>query len=192
MKETIKLGLILFIFTAIAGGVLALTNGFTAPIIAEIEKETSFKAVMELFPEADDFKEVDEELLLEIRKKHDPIIEAQEVLKAEETIGYSFKTESSGYGDSPIVAITGIKIDGSIAGIDVVTHSETPGFGQAIEEESYKATYKGKLTQTELIPVENPQAENEVMLITGSTISSEGILTGINAAREAYIENFSD
>ncbi len=192
MKETIKLGLVLFIFTAIAGGVLALTNGFTAPIIAEIEKEASFEALTELFPEADDFKEIDEELLTHYKGIHAPIVDGHEILREGEIIGYSFKTESAGYGDSPIVAITGINIDGSIAGIDVVTHSETPGFGQAIEEESYKETYKGKSTQTELIPVENPQAENEVMLITGSTISSKGILIGINAAREVFRENFSD
>ena len=37
MKETLKLGIILFIFTAIAGGVLAITNDFTGPIIAEME-----------------------------------------------------------------------------------------------------------------------------------------------------------
>lgn len=191
MKETIKLGIVLFIFTAIAGGVLALTNDFTSPIIAEIEREASFKSLSKLFPEADDFKAVDDELLGNIKLKHTPIIEAHEALNGGETIGYSFKTESSGYGDNPIVAITAINSDGALAGIDVVTHSETPGFGKQIEEDSFKDTYKGKATKSELVPVESPSTENEVMLITGSTISSKGILTGVNAAREAYVENFS-
>lgn len=192
MKETIKLGVILFIFTAIAGGILALTNDFTSPIIAEIEKEASFGAIMELFPEADDFEEIDEVLLTNIKGKYAPIVDGHIAYKNAEVIGYSFKTESSGYGDNPIVAITGINSDGTIAGIDVVTHSETPGFGQAIEEDFYQDTFKGKATESELIPVDNPVAENEVMLITGSTISSKGILTGINAAREVYRENFSN
>lgn len=192
MKETIKLGIVLFIFTAIAGGVLALTNDFTAPIIAEIDREASFNSLAKLFPEADDFKAIDEDLLGNIKGKYAPIMEAHEALKGGETIGYSFKTESSGYGDSPIVAITAINSDGTLVGIDIVSHSETPGFGQQIEEDKFKNTYKGKSTQAELIPVENPQAENEVMLITGSTISSKGILTGINAAREVYRENFSN
>ena len=39
MNETIKLGLILLIITAVAGGVLAVSNSFTAPIIAEIENK---------------------------------------------------------------------------------------------------------------------------------------------------------
>ncbi|OLS03315.1 FMN-binding protein [Tissierella creatinophila] len=192
MKETIKLGLVLFIFTAIAGGVLALTNDFTSPIIAEIEKEASFNSLAKLFPEADDFKEIDEELLGNIKGKYAPIIEAHEALKGGETIGYSFKTESSGYGDSPIVAITAIKSDGTLAGIELVSHSETPGFGKQMEEDKFKDTFKGKTTETELIPVESPSSENEVMLITGSTISSKGILTGVNAAREVYRENFSN
>lgn len=192
MKETIKLGIVLFIFTAIAGGILALTNGFTSPIIAEIEKEASFEAIMELFPEADDFEEIDEVLLTNIKGKYAPIVDGQIVYKNTEVIGYSFKTESSGYGDNPIVAITGINSDGSIAGIDVVTHSETPGFGKAIDEDFFKDTYKGKSTDSELITVSEPAAENEVMLITGSTISSKGVVTGVNAAREVFRENFSD
>lgn len=192
MKETIKLGLILFIFTAIAGGVLAVTNDFTAPIIAEIQKEASFGALIELFPEADDFEELDEALLTTLKGKYAPIIEGHTALKDGQAVGYSFKTESSGYGDTPIVAITAINSDGTLAGIEVVSNSETPGFGKAIEEDSYQDTYKGKSTATDLIPVENPEAENEVMLISGSTISSKGILDGINAARQAYVENFSD
>ncbi len=192
MKETVKLGLVLFIFTAIAGGVLAFTNDLTSPIIAEMEKEASFNSLIKLFPEADDFKEIDKVLLENIKDKYTPILEAQEILKGGETIGYSFKTSSSGYGDSPIVAITGINKDGTMAGIDIVSHSETPGFGKAMEEDFFKDTFKGKETKTELVPVDSPDAENEVMLLTGSTVSTKGILTGINAAREVYIENFSD
>lgn len=192
MKETIKLGIVLFIFTAIAGGVLALTNDFTAPIIAEIEREASFESLSKLFPEADDFKEVDEKLLGDIKGKYAAIVEAHEAINGGETIGYSFKTESSGYGDSPIVAITAINSDGTLAGIDIVSNSETPGFGKQIEEESFKDSYKGKTTESEIVPVESPSAENEVMLISGSTISSKGILVGVNAAREAYLENFGN
>lgn len=192
MKETVKLGLVLFIFTAIAGGILAITNDFTGPIIAEIEKEASFGSLMELFPEADDFEEIDEDLLTSIKGAYAPIIEAHEVLKGGEAIGYSFKTKSSGYGDDPIVAITAINSDGTIAGIDVVSNSETPGFGKAIEEDKFKDTFKDKSTEAELIPVDSPEAENEVMMISGSTISTDGILNGINAAREVYRENFSD
>ena len=169
-----------------------MTNDFTSPIIAEIEKEASFKSLAELFPEADDFKEVDEELLNTIKEKHDSIVEAHEAIESGETVGYSFKTESSGYGDSPIVAITGINNDGTLAGIDIVSNSETPGFGKQIEEEKFTDTFKEKTTDAELIPAESPKTENEVMLITGSTISTKGVLTGVNAAREVYIENFSD
>ncbi|MGO1470018.1 MAG: FMN-binding protein [Tissierella sp.] len=192
MKETAKLGLILFLFTAIAAGVLALTNNFTSPIIAEIEKEASFGSLMELFPDADDFEELDQDLLTNIKGKYAPIVEGHEVLQGGEVIGYSFQTESSGYGDEPIVAITAINSDGTIAGIDVVSNSETPGFGKAIEEDDFQDSFIDKSTETELIPVDTPAEENEVMMISGSTVSTQGILTGINAAREVYRENFSD
>lgn len=192
MKETIKLGLILFIFTAIAGGVLALTNDFTSPIIAEMEREASFSSLMDLFPEADDFEELEPELLGNIKGKYAPIVEGHKALKGEEVIGYSFQTESSGYGDDPIVAITAINSDGTLAGIDVVSNSETPGFGKEMEEDYFKDSFIGKSTESELFPVESPDAADEVMLLTGSTVSTKGLLTGVNAAREVYRENFND
>lgn len=191
MKETAKLGITLFLFAAIAGGVLALTNDFTGPIIAEIEREASFGALIELFPEADDFEELDETLLASIKEEYSPIIEGHKALKGGEEVGYSFKTESSGYGDSPIVAITAINSDGTVAGIEIVSNSETPGFGKAIEEDKFKDPFQGKTTDSEIIAVDSPTADNEIMGISGSTISTEGILKGINAAREAYLANFN-
>lgn len=192
MKDTIKLGLILFIFTAVAAGILAVTNSFTSPIIAEMDRQASFEALYSLFPEADDFEEIDASDAEVINQKYPEIKEIHKALKGGEVSGYTFKTESSGYGDDPIVAITGIKEDTTLAGISVVSHSETPGFGADIDEDSFKDTFKGKATDSTLVPVESPSEENEVMLISGSTITSEGILRGINAAREAYLDNFSN
>lgn len=192
MKETAKLGLTLFLFTAIAAGVLALTNTFTGPIIAEIEKEASFGALMELFPEAEDFEEIDEDLMEDIMEKYPQIVEGHEAFEGGETSGYSFQTEASGYGDEPIVSITAINSDGTLAGIEVISHSETPGFGEAIVEPKFKDTFKEKSAEEELVAVESPAEENEVMMISGSTVTTNGILKAINAAREAYIENFSE
>lgn len=192
MKETIKLGLTLFLFTAIAAGVLALTNSFTSPIIAEIEKEASFKALSELFPEAEDFEELDSSEIESINEKYPQIVEVHKILQAGDISGYAFKTESSGYGDDPIVAITGIDSEGTLVGIDIVSHSETPGFGEAIVEDRFKDTFKGKPIESVLIPVETPEEEDEVMMISGSTISTDGVLAGVNEAREVYRESFSE
>ena len=62
MKETIKLGLTLLLITAISGAVLAATNSFTGPIIEEIRRESSFAALLEIFPDANDFQPIEESI----------------------------------------------------------------------------------------------------------------------------------
>lgn len=191
MNETFKLGTILLIITAVAGGVLAFTNEFTAPIIEEIRMEATLGALMEIFPNAEDVETVEEALLEEVRESFGNVREISIILEGGETLGYAFKTVSGGYGGD-IVTLTGIYVDGTIAGIQVVENSETPGLGTVIEDEKYTSTYVGKSTENELVNVENPSADNEVLLISGATVSTVGVTRGVNAAREAFLEYFSN
>ena len=189
MNETLKLGLVLLLVCAISGGVLAVSNSITAPIIAEIEKEGSMGAFGEFFPEADDMVAVDEALLADIMSNNSFVKEIYEVKKSEEIIGYAFKTVSNGYGGD-IVAVSGFNMDGTIAGIKVVEHGETPNLGGKIEEEPFRGSFTGKNSANELVPSEAPSADNEVLLISGATVSTKGVLAGINGAREAFVDNF--
>lgn len=191
MKETIKLGLILLIFTAIAGGVLALTNSFTAPIIAEMEREESFGAFLDIFPDADDFLDVEETLLEEIVSSHSRVIEVYEVVENDDVVGYALKTMSGGYGGD-ITTITGINADGNLRGIKVINNSETPGLGTKIEEESFSDSFVDKSSESELVAVSSPAADNEVQLIAGATVSTEGVLSGVNEARDAFVNYLSN
>lgn len=190
MNETIKLGLILLLITAVAGGVLALTNSFTGPIIAEIEREGSFGAFLEIFPDADDFVDIDEALLEEITSNNKYVTEVYEVVEGDEVVGYALKTISGGYGGD-ITTITGINNDGILAGIKVVNNSETPGLGTRIEEEEFSSSFVDKSTESDLVPVSAPSSENEVQLLAGATVSTEGVLTGVNGAREAFVNYLS-
>lgn len=191
MNETLKLGLILLLICAISGGVLAVSNGITAPIIAEIEKAGSFGAFSELFPEADDFVAIDEAKLAEIMADNRFVQEVYEVKKGDETLGYAFKTKSGGYGGD-LFAISGFAMDGTITGIKVVEHSETPGLGSRIEEEPFASSFVGKSSTNELVPTAAPSADNEVLLLSGATVSTEGVLYGVNGAREAFANYFAN
>lgn len=191
MKETIKLGLILLLITAIAGGVLAFTNSFTGPIIAEMEKEESFGAFFDIFPDVDDFLEVEESLLEEITSDNSDIKEVYEVIEGEDIVGYALITSTGGYGGD-ITTITGINIEGSLAGIKVTDNSETPGLGTKIEEDDFSDSFKEKSTEDILIGVDSPSEDNEVQIIAGATISADGVIKGVNIAREAYIDYLSN
>lgn len=191
MKETIKLGLTLLLITAISGAVLAGANSFTGPIIEEMRKESSFGALMEIFPEADDFQGIEEDELEEIKASNPMITEVNQALEGDTIVGYSLKVVTGGYSGD-ITTIVGIYEDGNMAGIKVVENSETPNIGTVIEEERFSDSFKEKTTEEELVPVDNPSAENEVQAISGSTVSISAVLEGVNGAREAFLEFFSN
>ena len=73
MKETLKLGLILFIIAAFSGGVLSYTNSLTKPIIDQREYEETQAAFKELIPEADSFDQLDAAKLESLKSENKKI-----------------------------------------------------------------------------------------------------------------------
>lgn len=191
MKETLKLGLVLLLFTAVSAGVLAGTNAITEPIIAEQERQASFEAFSGMFADADDFQELDEGKLNEIQEKYSKVIEGHEALKGGSNIGYALKVVSGGYGGD-VTTIVGISSEGHFTGIEVVSQSETPNLGDKILDEPFTSTFVDKTLAEPLKAVASPAAENEVLLLSGATISSNAVVTAANDAREAFIEFLSD
>lgn len=192
MRETIKLGIVLLLFTAISAGVLAISNEFTAPIIAEYDKQESFGALIEIFgDEADDFEEIDEDLLNQLQETYPEIREVHKALKGDEIVGYALRSVTTGYGGD-VATIAGILMEGNFAGIRVVDNSETPNLGTLIEEEPFTSTFEGKTITEALTAVADPSADNEVLMLSGATVSTGAVVTGVNKAREAFIEFLSD
>jgi electron transport complex protein RnfG len=186
MKETIKLGFILLLVTAIAGGILAGVNGVTAPVIAEMEKQASFGALLEIFPEANDFIEVEASLLEEIKTTNGSVFELFKAVKDEEELGYAIKTLSAGYGGD-ITTLIGVKSEGTIAGLRVLVNSETKGLGTRIVDDlAFRESFLDKNALGSLTPVKEPSADDEVMLLSGATVSTDAVLKGVNDALDAY------
>lgn len=190
--KIVRYALVLLVVGVVAGGVLAYSNSITAPIIAEQQKAGSLGAFAEVFPEADDFLPVDEATLNEIIANNSFIQEIYEVKLGEETIGYGFKTKSGGYGGD-IITVSGFTMDGTVAGIRVIENSETPGLGtKVVDDPAYQESYVGKSASENLVVVASPAADNEVLLLSGATVSSNGVLSGVNGAREAFVNFFAN
>ncbi len=97
-------------------------------------------------------------------------------------IGYCVQLASAGFGGD-VSLMVGYRADGSILGVQVVSHSETPGLGARVEEETYLSQYNGKTGGLKL--------GQEVDAISGATISSRAVLEGVNKATrivKSYIE----
>jgi len=172
-NEIVRLGLILFIITAISGFALAFVNDLTENRIAENSTKAKNEAMRTIFAEAETFEK------FEIQP-NEIVSEAYEAKKGEETIGYVVSASPSGYG-GPIEMMIGIDKEGKITDYQVTSLSETPGLGTRVKDDEFKGQFKGKSYPVELTKI---PSENKVTAISGATISSNAVVKGINAALE--------
>lgn len=185
MNETLKLGLILFIITAVAASVLAISNNITAPRIAEAAKIADDLAKQEILPEGDKFEPLDEGKLNEIKDENSDILEIYEGYNGDDLIGYTVKSKANGYGGA-IELMTGISTEGKITGIKILSHGETPGLGANATKEYFSDSFKNKSVEGELVAVKEPSGETEVQALTSATITTTAIVDGVNIVREIY------
>ncbi len=186
MREIVKLGLILFIITAIAATLLAVANNATSDLIAQVQEQESNKARQEVLPSADTFMPLDENEFNSIVAENNKVKEVY-VGKdsAGELVGYTLKTVASGYGGD-IEIITGISAEGNVTGMKVVSHSETPGLGANSEKLEFRNQFVGKSTSSNISVVKSAPKDNEIQAISGATITSKAVTGGVNMAIDVF------
>jgi hypothetical protein len=100
---------------------------------------------------------------------------------------YGFIVEPIGYNGPIVLAVA---IDGKTsktAGIQIVSHVETKHYVRDMERDWFISRFKDKSTGEYLEPVRlEARDENDVVCITGATVTTEAIVNGVNAAMGAY------
>ncbi|SHJ81974.1 RnfABCDGE type electron transport complex subunit G [Paramaledivibacter caminithermalis] len=191
MKEIIKLGLILLLVCVVAAFALAVTNELTKDQIASQREKASEEARKAILPNADSFKsleEIDKDKFNEILSNNDKIAEVFAGYKSDSIVGYTFKTLPSGYGGT-VEVMTGIDIEGTISGVRVGNHQETPGLGANAELPDFYDQYKDKSIDKEIeVSKVEPTKDNEIQAISGATITSNAVTSGVNIAINTFKE----
>lgn len=189
MKNYLKTGLVLLVISAVAAGLLAVVNSFTSEVIAKAEFEKSVQAYQEIYGDkADKFEPLDEAKKAALVEKYKEIQDVFVAKKGDEIVGYGINHTGNGYGGSMTNAI-GLLNDGTIAGFRNIQNAETPGIGTQITEVPYFEQFVGKSFKNgEVKGNKDPQAEDEIPMISGATISSTAVLKGINSILPAYEE----
>lgn len=181
MKDIFRLGAILFVICAVAALMLGLTNNITEPVIEQRNIQANNELRQEVLQIAEEFSEVKD-------VKGDLIEEVYQGTKGGEVVGYTIKTTPKGYGGK-VEVMVGISNDGKISGVKIGNHSETPGLGSKSAEPSFKDQYNGKSTKKQLNVVKgNASNENDIVAISGATITSKAVTAGVNAAMDVYEE----
>ncbi|HHU81992.1 MAG TPA: RnfABCDGE type electron transport complex subunit G [Firmicutes bacterium] len=182
-NEQLRLVLVLTLIAAISGGILAIVNHFTEPRIKELERQATNEALALCLPGAGDFQK---EESLPAGAGGD-VSEVYHGFDNNEPAGVVVKVEPRGYGGK-VTMMVGIAAQGKVAGIKVLSHSETSGLGSKITEDGFlqqEAIREGGLGK----PPALKQDGGKVEAITNATISSRAVIRGINQAL-AVAESF--
>ena len=182
-KYIIKLTVTLFVTCVIVAGLLGLVNSVTCGPIAEINKaktEAAMKAVVadaenSTFSEA---LEITGDMTAAASSAGATVSEAYEVQVGGGPAGYALKIVSSG-SQGNIEMMVGVDGEGAVTGVSIVDNSETSGIGSRVmsNENGVLDQFIGKSsTDTPLTVGKNVDA------ISGATVSSRGVTTGVNAA----------
>ena len=165
-KTIMKLGGILFAITFCVALLLAGANQLTEVRIAENDRLAAEAARQEALPDASEFTEITPDIY--------------EGTANGETVGWCVTQRPVGFGGE-ITMTVGISKDGTVEGVQILSHSETPGLG-ANSTTEWKDQFVGKKEGVAVNKV--APSENEVMAITGATITSRAVTQGVNDAYE--------
>lgn len=154
----INYGLTLATICMVATGLLAVVNSLTK---AQIEAQTQIEqtnSLKEIMPDADRFEPV----------KTKEEIDYYKAYAVDNTLlGTALKTKAKGYS-SQVETLIGIKTDGTIIGIKILSQNETPGLGNRITKPAFTDKFK------------NQNINNiQVQAISGATISSKAVIESI-------------
>ena len=189
-KDTVRITLI----TLVAGFALGLVNEITKEPIAQQEAKAKAEACKAVFADADDFAAIEDLSgaadALEsagLTGKAD-VNEAYEAKKGGETVGYVITvTDHEGYGGDIDISV-GIREDGTVTGIEMLSISETAGLGMKAKEADFKDQFKDKNVEKFTYTKTGESGDDMIDAISGATITTNAVTNAVDSAL-VYFQN---
>ncbi len=187
MKSVLKDAAVLFAITLIAGAVLGFVYDLTKAPIEEQEAQAKSEACQEVFADAVSFEavEADEtEMTAVVAQGGYTASSVNEVMKAEDAsgnvLGYVLTvTSHEGYGGD-IQFSMGIRGDGTLNGIAILSISETAGLGMRAEE-VLKPQFENKKVSQFTYTKTGAVSDDEIDAISSATITTNAVTNTVNA-----------
>lgn len=197
MKSMIKDTLILFAITLIAGLTLGVVYQVTKEPIAAQKEKAKQEACQEVFADAASFEQIviadtegnaidgnnmpDSETWSENGYDAVNIGEIAKALDGNGNIlGYVITvTDHEGYGGD-IEFMMGIRADGTLNGISLLSISETAGLGMRAEE-VLKPQFENKKAEVFEYTKSGAMGDSQIDAISGATITTHAVTNGVNA-----------
>lgn len=180
-KYIIKLTVTLFVTCVIVAALLGLVDNVTRDKIATINWENTVAAMKKVAPDATDFSDAlenTEAMSAAAASAGGTLDSVYEVQVGGAGAGYAIKVVASG-SQGNIEMMVGVDGEGAVTGVSIVDNSETSGIGSKVMENQNGVLdqFIGKSAADGTLAV-----GTNVDAITGATVSSKGVTTGVNAA----------
>lgn len=159
-----QLVIVLFAISAITALLLGLMNMITAPAIAANNEKKTNEAKAAVLA-AESYTDVE-------YTGSDATV--KDIWQAGDA-GYVVEVTPSGFGGNLDIMV-GVDNDGVCTGVSIVSHAETSGLGANATKVDWLAQFIGKTD------VAVTKDGGEINSITGATITSRAVATGVNSA----------
>jgi electron transport complex protein RnfG len=175
-KQVVSMILVLFCITVVCAFVLAYVNGSTYGVISSRNQEKLDASMKEAIPEADSFELTDFSSEADVAGLY--LARAQDRL-----VGYCVTAEPSGFGGK-ITLIVGVDLQGTVKKVLISNMTETPGLGTKAQDAGFLSQYEWKTAGIQV----NGKSDNKIDAITGATVTSKAVTSGVNAALSAVTQ----
>ena len=171
-QYVLRLTLTLFLIAGVVAAALAGVNAITKDAIAANQEEKTLQALQNVLPGVGGLEKL-------------PLTGDAGIVSEVYASGSSYAVIATpgGFGGE-VTMMVGI-VDGTVSGISVISHAETPGLGAVAAASSAKGeAFRGQFVgqSGELV------IGDQVDAMSGATITSTAVVTGVNAALR-YVEN---
>ena len=166
-----RLAITLLLITAVVAAALAAVNSVTAPKIQAINEQKTQTAIEAVLPGGGE----------EIAFTDDTGL-VSTVYKGQS--GYAVEVTPSGFNGT-VTMMVGVDNAGKVLGISIVNHTETAGLGaEAASQGAAGTAFRSQFTGMSG-SVSVTKDGGQVDALTGATITSRTVCTGVNAALNA-------
>lgn len=193
MKKILKDAFALLMITLVAGILLGFVYSITKEPIAVQEQLTKEKSCKEVFADAAAFDNNTDDLEAARAAMAAAGYEVQtlsEILEAKDasgnTLGYVLSIiDPEGYGGD-ISFMMGIRLDGTLNGISILSIGETAGLGMNADTDAFKSQFANKKVDKFTFTKTGSTSDSEIDALSGATITTTAMTNGVNAGLAAF------
>ena len=191
LKHFIEQSWLLIVSSLCFGLLVAATDAGLSEQIEKNKADKLNRLTLFLLRQAKDFVPVDAQFEVGLgRGKSEKVTVYKAVGETQERVGWSFMAGGNGFSGR-IELVVAVDADfGKLMGFEVLVSSETPGFGDRINDDYYRNQFRGAPAgELKLVSAGSAdKVDSEIVAITGATISSEAVVRILNDSLEQIKE----